>query len=214
VVEAGKLGAVLRRGVVCGAQQVLRRVSALGDRAAAGITSRRGRREEARFEQAFGLGFRELYLDDILRANRGDVRMGTFIMCAAFLDALALTYSAGIRVPNGKRGKWSRFLERYLGAPYEPIWDSYDSFRNKLLHNYSARGIAFTHAPENAHLHLQPAGDGVMLHRERFVGDVHSAFDRFAQDVRKDDDLRQRAFAHIERYPPMGLAVIVPRAPE
>ncbi len=77
------------------------------------------------YDQVFGLGFRVLYLEDIERANAGDVRMGTFIMCAAFLDALSLAYSAGVRVPRGAPGKWARFMERYLGEPYREIWDSY-----------------------------------------------------------------------------------------
>lgn len=162
-------------------------------------------REEAQFRRAFGLGFRQLYLEDILRANAGDVRMGTFVLCAAFLDALSLTYSAGMKIASGKAGKWARFMEEYLGRPYEPIWDSYDTYRNKLLHNYSARGIAFTHAPENASLHLQIRQGAVILHRESFVRDVEQAFNGFAADVLADAALRKRALAHLGRNPPMGL---------
>jgi hypothetical protein len=164
--------------------------------------------EEAQFSQWFRQGFRQLYLDDILRANAGDVRMRTFILCAAFLDALSLSYSAG-RKPRDKAVKWARFMEDYLGERYEPIWGSYDSYRNMLLHNYSPRGIAFASAPEHAGLHLRVVDGNVMLHRESFVHDVEKAFEAFAQDVRIDVELRKRVFAHLERYPPLGLAVIL-----
>ena len=100
--------------------------------------------ERIRYDEVFSLGFRELYLEDIERASAGDVRMGTFIMCAAFLDAVSLAYSAGVKVPNGPAGKWACFMERYLGERYREIWDSYDDYRDRLLHNYSALGIAFT----------------------------------------------------------------------
>lgn len=132
-------------------------------------------------------------------------------MCAAFLDALSLAYSAGLKVPNGKAGKWARFMEQYLGPAYEPIWNSYDSYRNKLLHNYSARGIGFTSSPEKADSHLQRGPDFVILHRESFVRDVVLAFEAFAHDVRNDNQLRARVFKHAEQFPPMGIAIMVDR---
>jgi hypothetical protein len=50
------------------------------------------------------------------------------------------------------------------------------------------------------------AHDGnVILHRESFVRDVEQAFNAFVSDVATDEDLRRRAFAHLQRYPPMGL---------
>jgi hypothetical protein len=165
--------------------------------------------EEAQFGRAEN-GFRDLYLVDILRANDCDVRMGTFILCAAFLDALSLTYSAKLKIPGGKRGKWTQFMKNYFGKPYERIWDSYDTYRNRLLHNYSAQGIVFIHGPENAALHLQLDTDGnVLLHRESFTRDVEQAFNAFVSDVRADPKLRGRALAHLECYPPMGLVGIV-----
>lgn len=170
--------------------------------------------EERRFAQ-LDLAFRELYVRDLQHADAGDVRMGTFILCAAFLDALSLTYSAGIKVANGKRGKWARFMHDFLGEKYEPIWDSYDTFRNRLLHNYSATGIAFTHGAEQATLHLGPIqGGGVMLHRETFVRDVVSAFEEFAKAVRADGALRRRVFEHFKKYPPMGLVMVLTDLPE
>ena len=166
--------------------------------------------ERSHYNEVFGHGFRTLYLDDIRRANAGDVRMGTFIMCVAFLDALSLAYSADVKVPNGDRGKWKRFMERYLGEPYEPIWDSYDGLRSKLLHNYSARGIAFSSSSELEGTHLRRTHEGfLILHRESFVNDVVTAFEAFAADVRADAELRARVFKHAERYPPMGTAIIL-----
>lgn len=157
----------------------------------------------------FDLAFRELYLRDILQADRGDVRMGTFILCGAFIDALALTYSAGTRVPRQQAGKWAIFMERYFGEPYQDLWDSYDAFRNKLLHNYSPRGIAFTHGPEKGYLHLQVRSGRVYLHRESFVADVERAYHAFAADLHDDVDLRQRALLHLEEFPPMGLIPVL-----
>lgn len=60
----------------------------------------------------FELAFRDLYLRDIVQADAGDVRMGTFILCGAFIDALALTYSAGKNVPRKKAAS-----RRGLGLP-------------------------------------------------------------------------------------------------
>lgn len=172
--------------------------------------------EDAKRLEHFDLAFRDLYVRDLVQADRGDVRMGTFILCAAFLDALALAYSAGVKVKGGKGGKWDRFVRAYLGEAYEPICASYGNFRNLLLHNYSIRGFAFIHGAERAALHLQRVdgrGD-VILHRETFVGDVVQAFERFAEDVHADADLRKRVFAHFDRYSPMGLIQVEWNGPE
>jgi hypothetical protein len=133
--------------------------------------------------------------------------MGTFTLCVAFFDALSLTYSADRKVKGGKAGKWERFLRDYLGEPYRDLWDSYSNFRSKLLHNYGATGIAFTHGPDTKHLHLTKTSHGeVILHRESFVADVDAAFTAFYDDVERDDDLRARALKFLEVHPPMGLA--------
>ena len=104
----------------------------------------------------FQIGFRDLYARDLVAANNGDVRMGTFIICAAFLDTLSLTYSAGLRT-SGKSGevKWRTFITQYFGDEYAFLRSAYNSFRNRLLHNYSASGIWFTHGRDNAHLHCR-----------------------------------------------------------
>ena len=84
----------------------------------------------------FQIGLRNLYARDIRAANAGDVRMGTFVLCAAFLDTLALTYSAGLRVPGKKAAMWRRFIDRYLGERYAVLRDAY---RCRGLHMASWR---------------------------------------------------------------------------
>lgn len=157
----------------------------------------------------FEFAFRDLYLREITSANNGDVRMGTFILCGAFIDALALTYCAGPKVKGGNRAKWAAFMKAYFGTPYQHVWDTYDAFRNKLLHNYSPRGLSFIHGDEHARWHLAQTNQGVMLHRERFVADIEAAFDRFVADLRTDADLRRRALKHLEQFPPMGPVRVV-----
>ena len=163
--------------------------------------------ERAKLDHYLGVGFRDLNLADIHRANECDVRMGTFTLCVAFLDALSLVYSAGRKVKGGKAGKWERFLRNYLREPYRDLWDSYGNFRSKLLHNYGATGIAFTHGPDTKHLHLTKTSRGeVYLHRESFVADVEAAFAAFYADVEHDEELRARVLKFLEGRPPMGLA--------
>jgi hypothetical protein len=88
--------------------------------------------EAAVVDQHFTIGFRDLFVRDIVQANAGDVRMGTFVLCAAFLDALSLAYSAGIRVKGGLGAKWERFVTDYFGPEYALLRTAYDSFRSKL----------------------------------------------------------------------------------
>jgi hypothetical protein len=161
----------------------------------------------------FELAFRDLYLRDIVQADAGDVRMGTFILCGAFIDALALTYSAGKNVPRRKAGKWAIFMEQYFGESYRALWDSYGDFRNKLLHNYSPHGIAFTHGPTSEALHLTLQSGRVLLHRESFVRDVSAAFEKFAADLHADAELRSRALKHLTLYQPIGLVPLTAPSP-
>jgi hypothetical protein len=159
-------------------------------------------------QEAFDLGFRHFFLTDIQRANECDVRMGTFVLCAAFLDALSTTYSAGLKVPGRLSGKWARFFDHYFPPAYKPVGDAYASFRSLLLHNYSASGLAFTHGPENEDLHLQRQGDLLVLHRESFVRDVTKAFEAFQAEVGADATLHARIAKHFATTPPMGLREI------
>jgi hypothetical protein len=157
----------------------------------------------------FQIGLRDLYARDIVAANDGDVRMGTFVLCAAFLDVLSLTYSAGVRV-KGKtaEAKWSLFVSRFFGNEYAFLRAAYNSFRNRLLHNYSAAGILFTHEDGHEHLHCKTEPDGqVWMHRESFVHDVLRALDAFETEVTTDSELRGRVLKHWEQFPPMGLVI-------
>ena len=139
-------------------------------------------------------------------ANAGDVRMGTFIIGAAFLDTLSLTDSAGLPKSGNVEAKWRRFITAYFGDEYAFLRGAYNSFRSRLLHNYSASGILFTHDEENAHRHCRPDPDGqTWMHRESFVRDVLAALDAFERDVTFDPALRSRVIKHWERYPPMGM---------
>jgi hypothetical protein len=124
--------------------------------------------------------------------------MGSFIMCAAFIDALACAYAGGGDDVSG-RDRWSDFMERYFGRPYERLWDSYGPLRCLLLHNYSAKGVRFTSSEANAGTYLLRVGDDVILYREDFVRDVRAAYEAFASDVRDDEEIRARVFGHLEQ---------------
>jgi hypothetical protein len=164
--------------------------------------------EREKLARYFDKGFEELALRDIRRANESDVRMGTFILCVAFLDSLSIAYSAGTGVRKLAE-KWRRFIGPYFDKSYERVANSYGDFRSLLIHNYSASGLAFTHGPENARDHLATlSGDVLILHRESFVADVERAYYAFRADVESDDKLRTLVLRHLERNPPMGVAVV------
>ena len=166
--------------------------------------------EEEQFVRThFATGLRKFYARDLVAANDGDVRMGTFILCAAFLDTLSLSYSAGVRT-KGRTGeaKWNRYVTAYFDDRYVFLRTAYDAFRNRLLHNYSARGILFTHGEGNEHVHCRLEPDGqVWMHRESFVRDVLIALDAFESDVMSDPELRSRVINHWLQFPPMGLVI-------
>jgi hypothetical protein len=88
--------------------------------------------EKERLTDHFNLGFRELQLLDIQRSDEADIRMGTFIQAAAFIDALSLAYSASDKHPERK---WKCFMERYFPPEYAPVVAAYGDFRCLLLHN-------------------------------------------------------------------------------
>lgn len=146
--------------------------------------------ERERLVSHFELGFRELLLRDIRLSDKSDVRMGTFIQCASFVDALALAFSPdglmpdGRAVPGKKRGIWKRFVETYLPQPkYGPVADAYHGFRSLLLHNFSAsETLGFTHGEPSRHLQVE--GKRVMLNRGSFVSAVGKAFEKFYGDGR------------------------------
>jgi hypothetical protein len=163
---------------------------------------------DPRVEQAFEVGLRHLSLEEIQKANDCDVRMGTFILCVTFVDALSLAYSAGVSVADKSAGKWRRFVERYFSDAYAPVGDAYHALRNLLVHNFGASGFAFVSNPANANFHLQETQHGICLHRETFVEDVAAAFEAFHADVRSDKELHDRVLQHLESFPPMRPVVL------
>lgn len=168
--------------------------------------------EKQRLTYHFDYGFRELQLRDIVRSAETDVdiRMGTFIQCAAFIDALALAYSGTLK--GGSAKKWGRFVKRYFPAEYASVV-TYKGFRCLLLHNFSADlTLGFIH--EHPEMHLCPRlGDGrIMLDRGPFVADVAQAFERFQRDVFADDALGQRVLAWLEDgHQPLAFSPPSPR---
>jgi hypothetical protein len=73
-----------------------------------------------------------------------------------------------------------------FGDEYAFLRGAYNSYRNRLLHNYSASGILFTHGAVNAHRHCRSDGGQTWMHRESFVRDVLAALDAFEHDVTTD----------------------------
>ncbi len=140
--------------------------------------------------------------------------MGTFIQCAAFVDALALAYSPygklpdGQKVRDGARGMWKRFVDAYFAPDYAPVADAYHGFRSLLLHNFSAsEGFGFTH--DETGRNLAEEGGRVILNRGSFVEAVEEAFDKFQRDVLADDALGERVLKWLDAHPPVGFWVPV-----
>jgi hypothetical protein len=148
-------------------------------------------------------GFRRLQLADLKHANERDVRLGTFVLCAAFIDALALTYGHESGA-TGDPAKWNLFVERFFAGEAQPaLRDKYEGFRCLLLHNFSASGLAFTH--EHPELHLKVTNGLTVLNREDFVADVEAAFDGFCAEVNANEELRERALKWLTLQPPIGV---------
>lgn len=147
-------------------------------------------------------GFRGLQLADIKHANNGDVRVGTFALCAAFIDGLALTY--GPESETSSRARWDMFVERFFtGEAQTALRGRYKSFKSLLLHNFSTSGLAFTH--RHPELHLKVANGLMVLNREDFVAEVEAAFDRFCAEVKANEELRERALKSLTSRPPIGV---------
>lgn len=177
----------------------------LADRSAVGADASTLAATDDKLARYFEGGSRDLSLRDIKQADASDVRMGTFTLCAAFVDAMALTYSAGLKIARNDAGKWSVFMETFFGEAYRALWNSYSDFRCLLLHNFApSHRLGFTHGPERARLHLQERDGRLLPHRESFVADVERAFDAFYAEVRTDADLQARALAHLDRYSSSG----------
>jgi hypothetical protein len=161
--------------------------------------------DKRRLADYFDFGF-QLQVDDLVRSSEADVRMGTFIQAAAFMDALALAYSApGLpkKVKGGDAGKWRRFVDDYFDPVYAPVAAGYDGFRCLLLHNFSASHLlGFTH--DEPHRHLQDEGGRLILDRGSFVAAIATAYEAFKRDVLANETQGARVLAWLDRYPPVG----------
>lgn len=147
-------------------------------------------------------GFRGLQLADIKHANDGDVRVGTFALCAAFIDALVLTYGHGSETSD--RAKWEMFVDRFFsGEARKALRGKYKSFRCLLLHDFSASGLAFTQ--QRPELHLKVTNGLTVLNREDFVAEVEATFETFCAEVNANEELRERALKWLTSHPPIGV---------
>ena len=146
-----------------------------------------------------------------MNSDEADIRMGTFVQAAAFIDALALAYSSEMKVTGKLAGQWSRFVEAYFPADYALIADEYDGLRNKLLHNFSAAPrLAFTHDDEASHL---TDSDGrLILDRGSFVAATTTAYASFKTEALTDEALGRRVLNWFDGHPP--IAFLTPRSRE
>jgi hypothetical protein len=147
-------------------------------------------------------GFRRLHLADIEQANECGVRLGTFALCAAFIDSLALAYGHESGA-TGDEGKWNVFVGRFFAPETRTaLRGRYEGFRCILLHDFSASGFAFAHGRSELHLKVK---DGLtVVNREDFVVEVEAAFERFRTEVSANDELRERVLEWLTLDPPIG----------
>jgi hypothetical protein len=149
------------------------------------------------------LGFRELQIRDIQRSDESDIPMGTFVQCAALIDALALAYSFEVESMGDDAAKWQRFVAEYFPPKYAPLADARLGLRRLLLHDFSAaNALGFTH--DEPHRHLRTENDRLILDRGKFVAEVVRAFGAFERDVLYDDALAERVLAWFDLHPPLG----------
>lgn len=151
-------------------------------------------------------GFRRVQLADIKQADECDVRAGTFVLCAAFIDALALAYGYESGATSDE-GKWNVFVGRFFSTETRTaLRGHYEGFRCMLLHDFSASGFALTH--DHPELHLKVKNGLTVLNREDFVAEVESAFERFRAEVTANDELGQRVLEWLTLRPPIGLWLV------
>lgn len=151
-----------------------------------------------RLRRYFEEGFRDLFLTEVRDANDRDLKMGTFLLAAAFTDALAITHAG--KTTNLTKN-WERFVKRYFPQPkYAILATLYGEFRSRSLHNFSSPRISFIH--NHAELHL-PTADPIILNRENFVADVENAFHAFYRDVQNQPSLATTVLAFLDKCPPL-----------
>ena len=160
--------------------------------------------DRQRLTDHFALGFRELQLRDIQRSDENDIRMGTFIQCAALIDELALANSFNDEDVGDAPEKWRRFVGEYFPPKYAPLADADKGLRCLLVHNASAtETFVFTH--DEPQRHLRTENDRLILDRSKFVAEVVRAFVAFEHDVLHDEDaLAEGVLAWLDLHPPAG----------
>ena len=159
--------------------------------------------DRQRLTDHFTLGFRELQLRDLQRSDESDIRVGTFIQCAALVDALALSYSFEVENAGDEAGKWQRFIAEYFPPKYAPLAAADGGLRSLLSNDSStAKTIEFTH--DEPHRHLRTENDRLILDRSKFVAEVVRAFGAFERDLLYDDALAERVLAWLDRHPPLA----------
>jgi hypothetical protein len=148
----------------------------------------------------------DLQLADLVRSDQVDIRMGTFIQAAAFIDALALAYTwqLSTKVKGGDEAKWRLFVEECFSADHAAVADHYVGFRCLLLHNFSASpDLAFTSDQPSRHLQHESSGR-LVLDRGSFVAATEQAFQTFRQKVDADDALAARVLSWLDLSPPIA----------
>jgi hypothetical protein len=160
--------------------------------------------DRQRLTDNFTLGFRELQVRDLQRSDESGLRLGTFIQCAALIDALALSYSHGVESAGGEAGQWQRFIAEYFPPKYAPLAAADGGLRCLLANDASsaARTVGFTHDEPNRHLRTE--NDRLILDRGRFVAEVVRAFGAFERDLLYDDALAERVLAWLDLHPPLA----------
>jgi hypothetical protein len=160
--------------------------------------------DRQRLNDHFALGFRELQLRDIQRSDESDIRMGTFIQCAALIDELALANSFNVEDVGDEPEKWRRFVGEYFPPKYAPLADADKGLRCLLVHKASATDtFVFTH--DEPQRHLRTENDRLILDRSKFVAEVVRAFVAFEHDVLHDEDaLAEGVLAWLDLHPPAG----------
>lgn len=146
----------------------------------------------------------DLQLVDLVRSDEADVRMGTFVQAAAFIDALARAYTWHLpkkAIPGGDAGQWRRFVRECFPADHSPLAEQYGGFRCLLLHNFSASpDLAFTSSEPLRHLMREGSGR-LVLDRGSFVAATEQAFQTFREKVLADDELAQRVLDWLDQHP-------------
>jgi hypothetical protein len=145
-------------------------------------------------------------LADVRRAYEGGANVGSFLLAAHLIDALAgLTYSEPWDRTPGVAA-WQEFCHRFLPA-YEPFAGQlYTGFRSALSHGYSLVGFNLMSQEVNRDRHLTIGEDRRrILHLESFIEDIEAAFATLSAALSTDDGLRRAVVPRIAARPLMGL---------